>query len=232
VTSPRREDGSGAKSHKDGRAGAHFRAWPSSRLALISRLANALVWALLASCLLAAVAALGVRPLGYEELVEHSGSMVPTLRVGDLLVTRIVTPSQVRRGEVVTFRDPHNAQMTITHRVLSVRPDGESYDFVTKGDANRVPERWSIASNGKLGVLVLKVPELGYVVTWLGQRAERAGAWLLLLIVVAGGILRKLWGTGRHTGTTGAHKAPLGSQWALDVQIETEAKKGEQLVVN
>src|SRR5687767_6954777 len=98
---------------------------------------------------------------GFRPMVVQSGSMAPTLLPGDAIVARTVSPAAVRVGQVVTFRDPSRQGMLLTHRVVERSRDAAGYTFVTRGDANTGEERWSIAENGKLGRLAVRVPGLG-----------------------------------------------------------------------
>lgn len=60
-----------------------------------------------------------------------SGSMWPTFKVGSLVFIEGVQAEEIRVGDIVVFRNPENASLTI-HRV--VRREGDT--LTTKGDAN------------------------------------------------------------------------------------------------
>jgi len=111
--------------------------------------------------LLVAVIAGGA--FGYRVLAIKSGSMVPTLHVGDLVVSHLVPPQSARAGQIVTFRDPYLGQALVTHRVVSVSESQDQVHFVTKGDANTVAEHWSIAPTGTISVAIAHIPAMGYL---------------------------------------------------------------------
>jgi len=126
----------------------------------------------------------------YQFMSVLSGSMVPTLGVGDLVVAKVVTPDQLRAGELATFREPETGKL-ITHRVQSIVWHGELADVVTRGDANEVGENWSVSSTDRVGHVVLRVPHVGYVVgtlaTPVGQLglaglAAVLGVWILVVL--------------------------------------------------
>jgi len=126
----------------------------------------------------------------YQFMSVLSGSMVPTLGVGDLVVAKVVTPDQLRAGELATFREPESGKL-ITHRVQSIVWHGELADVVTRGDANEVGETWSVSSTDRVGEVVLRVPRAGYVVgvlsTPVGQLglaglAVTLGLWILVVL--------------------------------------------------
>ena len=127
----------------------------------------------------------------YQFMTVLSGSMVPTLEVGDLVVAQVVTPDQLEAGELATFREPENGRL-ITHRVQSVIWHGELADVVTRGDANEVGENWSVSATDQVGQVVVRVPRAGYVVGVLATPAGQLG--LAGLAVVLGlWILVVLW---------------------------------------
>lgn len=111
---------------------------------------------------------------GYRPLVVQSGSMAPAVRTGDAVVSRVVHPSAVGVGDVVTFVDVTRGDRLITHRVVEVRHDGGHYAFVTKGDRNSGVERWNIEENGTLGRMAWRVPKLGFAVAVMSDPGWRA----------------------------------------------------------
>lgn len=124
-----------------------------------------------------------------------SGSMTPTLNVGDLIVAEVVQPGDLRAGDVVTFRDPAGDRY-VTHRVQSVLWRGEIADVVTRGDANEVGEYWSVHDGGTVGRVSLHVPRLGYALGQLGtpigklaltSLAVVLGIWILVLFWIPRG---------------------------------------------
>jgi signal peptidase I len=126
----------------------------------------------------------------YQFMSVLSGSMVPTLGVGDLVVATVVTPDELRAGELATFREPETGKL-ITHRVQSIIWHGELADVVTRGDANELGENWSVSSTDRVGEVVLRVPRVGYVVGLLstpgGQLglaglAVALGLWILVVL--------------------------------------------------
>jgi signal peptidase len=106
---------------------------------------------------------------------------------------RQVAPLDVRVGDIVSFRDPTDQKTLITHRVRSFKVHDGTVDFVTKGDANNTVEKWSIPASGRLGLVVLHVPKVGYALVWASGRTGR-----IALIAVPGVLLgiielRRIW---------------------------------------
>ena len=81
---------------------------------------------------------------GYQVLGMKTGSMRPTIDPGDLVVAQPVRPTDIRNGDIITFRAPLGSHAPYTHRVVQTvyGPDGPQ--FTTQGDANAAPDVWTI----------------------------------------------------------------------------------------
>ena len=121
---------------------------------------------------------------GYQSLTVVSGSMVPTLGVGSVVIDEVISPVEARPGDIVTFKDPFRPRQ-LTHRLQKVRVEGDTFYMTTLGDANDVPEHWSVPRDGHIGRVVAHLPKLGYVRAWLGSRYARLGALGVVLLLGA-----------------------------------------------
>lgn len=152
-----------------------------------------LVWA--AGAVLAAVMLAFVVPAltGHPALAVSSGSMAPTLRVGDLVIEDRIAPSEARAGDVVSYRDPAGSGRLVTHRVERVDLDGGMAWFTTRGDANPSSEQWAVPEKGTIGRVRYRIPKAGYLVAW----ARTTAGYLLLIVVpigaLAGWTLARIW---------------------------------------
>ncbi len=114
-----------------------------------------------------------------KSLTVMSGSMEPTIGVGDVIVAQQISPMDARVGDIVTFRDPMEHDRLITHRVREIHVMQNKVLFVTKGDANTGMEHWAVPDDGTIGRVAFHVPRLGYFMVWIHSMAG-----LLLLIVM------------------------------------------------
>ncbi len=96
-------------------------------------------------------------------MVVSSGSMIPTLNVGDIIIVRGVDPHVVTVGTIIIFHSPYEWDMPIVHRVIAVLNDGGQLSFETKGDNNQVQDGWKVPATNLIGVYVMKVPYLGLI---------------------------------------------------------------------
>lgn len=149
-----------------------------------------------AACVLAlilmAALLLGIA-CGYRPLVDHSDSMRPAIRAGDLLITHAKQAGSVRRGEIVSFKDPALAGKLVTHRVVAVHPAGTRLEFRTKGDANRTRETFSAPRGASIEVLQLRVPGIGRTIAWLADPVVRTVILSLAALLLSIALLRRVW---------------------------------------
>jgi signal peptidase len=130
---------------------------------------------------------------GCTVLIERSDSMAPALVAGDLLVTRRVRPQALRVGDVITFKEPSRPGVLLTHRLVEITPQGDRYALVTRGDANTGMERFSMPANGSAGRLVLRLPKLGRVLSWLSDRKVRFACLAVAGLLFGLEVLRRIW---------------------------------------
>jgi signal peptidase len=110
--------------------------------------------------------------------------MEPTLGVGSVVIDEVISPLEAKPGDIVTFKDPLRPRQ-LTHRLQKVRVEGDTVYMVTQGDANDVPERWTVQRDGQIGRVVAHLPKLGYARSWLSSRYARLGALGAVLLLGA-----------------------------------------------
>lgn len=130
---------------------------------------------------------------GHRILIVRSGSMAPAISTGDVVVTRMVDPTHVSVGDVVTFRDPSRSGELITHRVVKRRIEGAKVSFLTRGDANTGTEQWSVDEDGTVGKLAFRIPKVGYGLAWAGAPLARAVLLIAGAVLLAVAAIRRIW---------------------------------------
>jgi signal peptidase len=114
--------------------------------------------------------------LGFQPSIIASGSMRPTLDVGDIAITVQTRPENIKVGDVIQYwrqGDP----APIIHRVIEINYTGGVTYITTKGDANTAPDE-PIMVTGTVGRLVFTIPKLGWVSIYL--RSFIAQAWAFI----------------------------------------------------
>jgi signal peptidase len=121
-----------------------------------------------------------------QVLIVTSGSMVPMFSAGDAVTVERPNPSELRVGDVVTFRTSAGGETT-THRIHQLKPRPEGLLFQTKGDANQTPDPNLVPASNVTGVMTGEIPYMGF---WLAFFQSPLGKVLvlgtpLLLILIA-----------------------------------------------
>ncbi len=115
--------------------------------------------------------------------IVQSGSMEPSVGVGDLIV---ITPKSVyQKGDVIAFTQPDGRR--VTHRIVEVnsREDQQNnqqiilVSYVTKGDANPAPDPDPVTPAQIEGYVDMVFPHLGYLLSF-GK--TRKGMVILILV--------------------------------------------------
>lgn len=96
----------------------------------------------------------------YAPRVILSGSMTPTMKIGDVVIVRDVPGSQVQEGDIIMF--PVGG-MKVTHRIVGVEDLGDQRGFITKGDANQDLDSDIVPESHVLGRVVMVIPKAGWL---------------------------------------------------------------------
>lgn len=132
-----------------------------------------------------AVLLVGVRVVGITPYTVLSGSMEPTYHVGSLIYVRKISAEDIGVGTPLTFT-VSGGSMVATHRVHELTEiDGETC-YITKGDANDMPDP-PVRYANVIGTPVFSIPLLGYFSTWL-----QSGAGVIAGIALAAMLLLSL----------------------------------------
>lgn len=134
---------------------------------------------------------LGLRT-DYPLLAVASGSMKPTLNIGDLIIVQglqnyaDINAAPAPSGTIIVFHKPSDDEL-IVHRAINSMDENGTWFFQTRGDANGTPDYW--IGNGTMngwisqGLLVGKVIA---VVPWVGNIPLfiRTPSGLLLIVLL------------------------------------------------
>ena len=133
--------------------------------------------------------ALGSSPV----YVVVSKSMVPTLKIGDLVITQGVPFGSISVGQVIIYIQPtpqgtcpNPSGLTIVHRVVNITSSG----LITQGDDRATnpfpdePSQWPpVPAECVKGVVVLAIPYLGLVSMLIPYPLNYALVGLILIFV-------------------------------------------------
>lgn len=93
-----------------------------------------------------------------------TGSMLPKYEVGDVLISKTVLPSEIKKEDDVTYlgKEGTFAGKVVTHQVIDIEEENGNYKFHTKGLAN-TEEDPVINQDQVIGKVVYKVQTLSYI---------------------------------------------------------------------
>lgn len=106
-------------------------------------------------------------PGNFKVKIVKSGSMEPYIKTGGIVVIKPFENYVI--NDVVTFGEDTSTQIPTTHRIINVIGDGNSKQFVTKGDANDTEDPEAVSLSEVRGKVVLTVPYLGYILDFAKQ---------------------------------------------------------------
>lgn len=158
---------------------------PRHRATSARRIVRLLLRSLTSAMLLFSVAvfcflAVGPHVLGYRTATMLSGSMVPHIRPGDVVVDVAEPISKIRVGQILTLQTPTPTHYVDSHRVFKIMHRHGHVFIKTKGDANPVPDPWTAELHGRIvWRVVAVVPKLGFAINALRSR----GAHMLLVVI-------------------------------------------------
>ena len=87
-----------------------------------------------------------------------TGSMVPKIQIGSLVITKPMPDYPV--GTIITFT---RGAITVTHRIVGTK-NGE---FITKGDANKIADLQLVNKKDVIGEDVLIMPNAGKIIDFI-----------------------------------------------------------------
>lgn len=120
---------------------------------------------------------------GHKTYLVVSGSKHPTFKAGSVIVVKKLASSQIRKGDIITYKDPTDETRTITRQVKSIIGNGEEISFVIQ-EKNTNLGRAVIPGDNLIGRVEHWVPYLGYI---LALASTKIG--LVVLFVIPGLIL-------------------------------------------
>jgi signal peptidase I len=103
--------------------------------------------------------------------VVSSGSMIPVLNVGDILIVKDGnTFNSLKVGDIIVFDRPQGGDRVIVHRIIEISDRFGEKVIVTKGDANDgiIPGTdFPIREKDYIGSVAYTVPKVGLVLKYL-----------------------------------------------------------------
>ncbi|HEU5318482.1 MAG TPA: signal peptidase I [Chloroflexota bacterium] len=133
------------------------------------------------------------RAAGYQMLIVRSGSMEPAIHTGSAVLVQPVPPDSLRVGDVITYDRPEGPQTAVTHRIVERIEGAQLPTFRTKGDANNIPDPYTVTFRGTGWKVVATLPYAGYLINWLSAPLARAVLIGAPAVFLTASFLRDIW---------------------------------------
>jgi signal peptidase len=117
-------------------------------------------------------------------LVVVSGSMVPTLNVGDLIIIKGEPSEVLSVGTIIVFHSPADYDTLIVHRIVDKMKHDDDYAFKTKGDFNYYEDNWIVPSKYIVGAYIGKIPYIGIAIMKLKEPAGMGFIMFLIFVMI------------------------------------------------
>lgn len=90
---------------------------------------------------------------GYIPFSIQTASMEPTIKVGDLIITKKYDDQKLKVGDIISFASVEQEKTIIkTHRIKEINTTGDLTSYVTKGDNNEAPDEVEVAPGDIIAV--------------------------------------------------------------------------------
>lgn len=150
-----------------------------------SRIANIITTVILAAAVLFTIYVMflsaqgkAVNVFGKSVLKVVTGSMEPSIYVGEYIVVEKTDTNELEKGDIISFYSDQSdiSGLLVTHRIVEINSDGT---FITKGDANPVSDSVAVRPERIVG----KYTHKARFFIWVSTFAD-AKKLLLLLVMI------------------------------------------------
>lgn len=149
-------------------------------IAIIGSIIEAVIWICMVFFLVVLVATTlsnETEIFGYRVYIIMSGSMEPTIKIKDAIITK--KTDDVKVGDVIAFNDGYN---TTVHRIVKEYNKDNEKLYETKGDANNTVDKQLVKDSMIQGKVKYVIPVLGEVIFFLQGH-------LFLLVLMIGALI-------------------------------------------
>ncbi len=165
-----------------------------------------------------------VNVFGKSVLKVVTGSMEPSIHVGDYIIVEKTDTDTLRKGDIISFYSEQSdiSGLLVTHRIAGIEPDGR---FITRGDANPVDDSVSVSPERIVGKYTGKARFFMWVSSFANARKI-----LLLLVMITMSVIalyetRSLMKLGRKAAEEQKEIAEKQREAAIREAIEAEKRR-------
>jgi signal peptidase len=175
------------------RAAGAAAATATTRKSVPARIGSAVATLLLVTGILALLfMTVAPRVFHYRTATMLTGSMVPTINPGDVILDTAEPARDIAVGQIISYHIPVEDHRVESHRVVWVgHTKAGEIEFRTKGDANTAPDPWTaVVHTPDVWRVRAVLPVVGSVIRTLRAPAEHM---LLAVLLPVGLVVMMLW---------------------------------------
>ena len=122
-----------------------------------------------------------VELFGYKAFTIASGSMEPTLNIGDVIVVKGINEADIKEQDIITFQEGEGNVYNVTHRIVEIiKNENGTFSYQTKGDANNSNDDNLVKYENIVGKYKFKISKIG---NWVVQIQTTCGIVIAILVV-------------------------------------------------
>ncbi len=114
---------------------------------------------------------------GYKAFSILSGSMEPTLHIGDMIIIKETNSEELKTNDIITFMEEGSA---VTHRIVEIVYEDGKISYKTKGDANNANDSELVKAENIQGKYVGKIGKIGGLIT----KAKNTTTLVIIVIII------------------------------------------------
>jgi len=118
--------------------------------------------------------------LGYRYYTVLTPSMTPSILEGSVVFVKLMAPSELKEGDIITYSASKDGKIVVTHRIEEIINDEDGLRFITKGDANNSTDLNPVLSSQVIGKVNLSIPYLGNILAYIQKNI-----WLVVALIIA-----------------------------------------------
>ena len=103
---------------------------------------------------------------GIKPFIIMTGSMEPSLNIGDMIISKHISQNEIQIGDIITFC-LEDGKETVTHRIIDItEQDGITF-YQTKGDNNNSPDPELVKFENIVGKYDFKIKGVGNILSYI-----------------------------------------------------------------
>ncbi len=143
---------------------------------IVDIVTNIITWSVILFILLSTSALFVPSFFEVKPYMVLSGSMEPAIHTGSLVYIGKIGDG-IKEGDIIAYE--LDGGMPVVHRVIGKNESG----YITKGDANDVPDMHPIPSSQILGKYRLTIPKAGYLLSGIKFHVLHIGSFTIPVII-------------------------------------------------